>query len=153
MYYSKCILCFISIIFFLVSCKETCDTTPFNFHCLIRVVGGDDSSSFKKKPDQIYEIVTNLLEPRNAKIVNFVYLENYDCIDIQVQEYIFNIKNGIVNYVLEIQYPNGIRMPKDTIRVEYKFEMNQSYIISAFCNDKEPKYMAEDVIVFEMKNK
>ena len=77
MYYSKCILCFISIIFFLVSCKETCDTTPFNFHCLIRVVGGDDSSSFKKKPDQIYEIVTNLLEPRNAKIVNFVYLENY----------------------------------------------------------------------------
>lgn len=44
-------------------------------------------------------------------------------------------------------------MPKDTIRVEYKFEMNQSYIISAFCNDKEPKYMAEDVIVFEMKNK
>ena len=94
-----------------------------------------------------------MLEPHNAKIVNFVYLENYDCIDIQVQEYTSNIKNGIVNYVLEIQYPNGIRMPKDTIRVEYKFEMNQSHIISAFCNDKEPKYIAEDVIVFEMKNK
>lgn len=33
------------------------------------------------------------------------------------------------------------------------YEMNQSHMISAFCNDKEPKYMAEDVIVFEMKNK
>lgn len=97
MYHSKYILYFISIILFLVSCKETCDTAPFNFHCLIRVVGEDDSSSFKKKPDQIHKIVTNLLEPRNAKIVNFVYLENYDYIDIQVQEYTSNIKMALLS--------------------------------------------------------
>lgn len=152
MYYFKHILYFIFIAFFLVSCKETDDIVPFNFHCLIRVVDEDGSSSFKKNPDETCKIVTNLIEPRNARIVNFVYLKDYDYVDIQVQEHNSNIKEGIANYILEVQYPNEIRLLKDTIKVEYEFEMNQPYIISAFCNGKKSEYMEKDVIAFEVKN-
>lgn len=153
MFYCKKILYAIVVICSLVACKDTTDTPPFNFRYMVRLIDEDGSSSLQKNQNRINEITVNLLEPYNAEIVNLVYLESYDYLDIQVQEWSPNIKDDIEDYMIEMQYPKDIRSKKDTLRVRYQFNGTQPYIINAFYNDIEPQYMRTEIIVFELENK
>ena len=61
---------------FLTSCKESTDTPPFVFRCLVKLVNEDGSLPLEENKDKTSEITINLIKPtdNNAQIENMLIL-------------------------------------------------------------------------------
>ena len=64
---------------FLTSCKESTDTPPFVFRCLVKLVNEDGSLPLEENKDKTSEITINLIKPtdNNAQIENMMVTLTY----------------------------------------------------------------------------
>ena len=71
---------------FLTSCKESTDTPPFVFRCLVKLVNEDGSLPLEENKDKTSEITINLIKPtdNNAQIENMLYLDYDGNLNIQI---------------------------------------------------------------------
>lgn len=148
---------FLLIAFVLTCCKESVDTPPFIFHCKVKLISEDGSSFFEKNKDKINQIKVTLLKPLNndVKVTAVSYLEYYNCLDIQIQEWEACIKNNgnyEQEYIWEIQYPEVIRKKKDTVKIKYQFKNACPSIIEAYYNDIKPTDTSTNDVTFTIKN-
>lgn len=102
---------------FLTSCKESTDTPPFVFRCLVKLVNEDGSLPLEENKDKTSEITINLIKPtdNNAQIENMLYLDYDGNLNIQILDRKATIKNDgnyDQEYRFEIQYPEEIRRKK-----------------------------------------
>ena len=84
---------------FLTSCKESTDTPPFVFRCLVKLVNEDGSLPLEENKDKTSEITINLIKPtdNNAQIENMLYLDYDGNLNIQILD-----RKATIKIVLQI---------------------------------------------------
>lgn len=108
---------------FLTSCKESTDTPPFVFRCLVKLVNEDGSLPLEENKDKTSEITINLIKPtdNNAQIENMLYLDYDGNLNIQILDRKATIKND-GNYDQSIDSKSNI--PKKSVGEKTRLELN-----------------------------
>lgn len=108
---------------FLTSCKESTDTPPFVFRCLVKLVNEDGSLPLEENKDKTSEITINLIKPtdNNAQIENMLYLDYDGNLNIQILDRKATIKND-GNYDQEYRFETNI--PKKSVGEKTRLELN-----------------------------